>query len=266
VYGTAWKEDRTETLVTRALEAGFRAIDTANQRKHYVEVAAGDAVAAAIDAGALTREDLFLQTKFTYLRGQDHRLPYDADADFATQVHQSFESSLEHLRTTYIDSYLLHGPSSRSGLTDTDWQVWRAMESLVGDGRVRQIGVSNVTLEQLESLCKGAAVAPSFVQNRCYASAGWNREVRAFCTANAITYQGFSLLTANRRELAHPAIEALAQRLDLTVAQLVFAFARGVGMLALTGTSDAEHMRQDLAAVERVLSDADIATIESIAA
>ena len=113
LYGTAWKEDRTEALVRLALEAGFRGIDTANQRRHYFEAAVGAAVAAWIGEGRARREDLFLQTKFTSLGGQDHRLPYDARADPATQVRQSFASSLEHLLTTYVDSYVLHGPSAR---------------------------------------------------------------------------------------------------------------------------------------------------------
>src|SRR5947209_16533419 len=110
MYGTAWKEDRTKRLVLEAIAAGFRAFDTANQRKHYVEEDVGAAVRTAIAAGTVTREDIFLQTKFTYQRGQDHRLPYDPDCDLTTQVRQS----LEHLGVTRIDSYLLHGPS-RSG-------------------------------------------------------------------------------------------------------------------------------------------------------
>ena len=67
---------------------------------------------AVCDASTVRREDLFLQTKFTYAGGQDHRLPYDPRADPATQVRQSFASSLEHLGTIYLDSYLLHGPST----------------------------------------------------------------------------------------------------------------------------------------------------------
>src|SRR5438270_11767798 len=73
MYGTAWKEDRTKPLVLEAIAAGFRAFDTANQRKHYVEEDVGAAVRTAIAAGTVMREDLFLQTKFTYQRGQDHR-------------------------------------------------------------------------------------------------------------------------------------------------------------------------------------------------
>ena len=113
LYGTAWKEDETERLVGLALDAGFRGIDTANQRKHYFEAGVGNAVARAIAAGAVRRDDLFLQTKFTYVESQDRRLPYDPKADPGEQVRQSFASSLEHLQVERIDSYVLHGPSVR---------------------------------------------------------------------------------------------------------------------------------------------------------
>jgi aryl-alcohol dehydrogenase-like predicted oxidoreductase len=128
MYGTAWKEDSTQALALEAIAAGFRAFDTANQRKHYVEEGVGAAVRTAINSGIVKREELFLQTKFTYQRGQDHRLPYNPDCDLTTQVRQSIASSLEHLGVTRIDSYILHGPSQRSGLSQADWETWRAME------------------------------------------------------------------------------------------------------------------------------------------
>src|SRR5213083_3825444 len=153
LYGTAWKEDRTQRLTELALRQGFRGIDTANQRRHYHEAAVGQAVAAAIASGLVVRDDLFLQTKFTFRHGQDHRLPYDPDAPISAQVEQSFASSLEHLGTAFVDSYLLHGPSLRTGLAAADWEAWRAMEGIHDSSRARLLGVSNVTLEQLRLLC-----------------------------------------------------------------------------------------------------------------
>jgi diketogulonate reductase-like aldo/keto reductase len=261
-YGTAWKEDRTEALTRLALGAGFRAIDTANQRRHYFEAAVGDAVAAAVEAGAVSRQDLFLQTKFTSPGGQDRRLPYDAGAGVPTQVQQSFESSLGHLRTSYVDSLVLHGPSSAYGLEEEDWQAWRAMEAVQRSGRARLIGVSNVTLEQLRRLHHDSEVRPAFVQNRCYARTGWDREVRAFCRAHDIAYQGFSLLTANAREIQQPAVAAIARRAGRTLPQVVFRFALQVGMIPLTGTSSEVHMREDLAAFDFELDDDEVRTIE----
>ena len=108
----------------------------------------------------MTRDDLFLQTKFTFRDGQDHRLPYDPDAPVPTQVEQSFASSLEHLGTDVIDSYVLHGPTRRVGLAADDWAAWRAMEAVHDGGRARLLGVSNVTLEQLQLLCQGRGSGP----------------------------------------------------------------------------------------------------------
>src|SRR5262245_32807037 len=196
LYGTAWKEDQTQRLTELALRQGFRGIDTANQRRHYHEAAVGQAIEWSIQNGVVARQDLFVQTKFTYRQVQDHRLPYDPKAPIAIQVEQSFASSLKHLGV--VDSFLLHGPSQGSGLTSADWQAWRAIEDIQISGRVRLIGVSNVTLEQLERLCQKARVRPHFVQNRCHAKRGWDRRVRQFCAANGVVYQGFSLLTANR--------------------------------------------------------------------
>ena len=116
-------------------------------------------------------------------------------------------------------------------------------------GRTRLLGVSNISLTQLQQMARAHAEPPAFVQNRCYARLGWDREVRAFCREHNIIYQGFSLLTANVEVLRHPAIGALAAQSNATPAQIVFAFARQVGMLPLTGTSSAEHMRQDLASL-----------------
>jgi diketogulonate reductase-like aldo/keto reductase len=264
LYGTAWKEERTAALVELALGAGFRGIDTANQRRHYFEAGVGEGLAAAYRAGVVTRADLFLQTKFTYRPGQDHRLPYDPGATLSDQVAQSMASSLEHLGTDYVDSYVLHGPSSGYDWTDADAEVWEAMKKERDAGRTRLLGVSNVSLGHLEQM--GAqSEAPAFVQNRCYARLGWDREVRLFCCERKIVYQGFSLLTANPEVLRHPLVAGLALRANATAAQIVFAFARVVGMLPLTGTSDAGHMKQDLASSAVMLSGDAVREIEGLA-
>ncbi len=265
LYGTAWKEDATQRLTALAMQSGFRGIDTANQRRHYHEAAVGQAMAAAIKSGLVVREDLFLQTKFTFRAGQDQRLPYDPTAPVRIQVEQSFSSSLEHLGTEIIDSYVLHGPSERHGLAADDWAAWRAMEAIHAGGRARMLGVSNVTLEQLQSLCKEARVRPQFVQNRCYAVRGWDRRVRVFCAANGIVYQGFSLLTANRAMTAHPELARIAKRHGRSVSQVVFRFALDVGMLPLTGTTDAEHMRTDLEVFDFQLDSAEVELIDRLA-
>src|SRR5207253_7463064 len=108
-----------------------------------------------------------------------------------------------------------------------------------------------------------SGAAPAFVQNRCFARFGWDRAVRAFCKEHDIVYQGFSLLTANP-EVVHHLAEFAARR-NATAAQVVFRFAQAVGMLPLTGTSDAEHMKQDLASRDLALSADEVRAIESLA-
>jgi len=264
MYGTAWKEERSLALTRLALQAGFRGIDTANQRKHYFEAGVGAALKDALRSGEVARPELFLQSKFTFLGGQDDRLPYDRAAPIERQVAQSFESTLRNLGTDYLDSYVLHGPSSRRGLEAADWQAWRAMEALTNAGKVRFLGISNVSLEQLQALSARAAVQPKFVQNRCYAKSGWDRALRAVCNAQGSVYQGFSLLTANRAELAGSDAQRIAQRLGRPIAQIVFRFCQLIGILPLTGTSQFEHMQLDLAASELELSATDVSALENL--
>src|SRR5215467_2948977 len=264
IYGTAWKEDRTRGLVELAIQAGFRAIDTANQRRHYVEAGVGEALANMYRLGVVTRKEVFLQTKFTYINGQDHRLPYDPHADLSTQVAQSMASSLEHLGTDYVDSYVLHGPATGRGWSTADAEVWQAMAKERDAGRTRVIGVSNVSLRHLEQMVAYHREAPAFVQNRCFARMGWDRDVRVFCRHHKISYQGFSLLTANPEVLQDPVVRNLAQQRKASVAQVVFRFAQLVGMLPLTGTTDALHMAQDLDSRNLQLSNTEVQQIESL--
>jgi diketogulonate reductase-like aldo/keto reductase len=258
IYGTAWKEEQTARLTKLALEAGFRGIDTANQRRHYHEAGVGEALRKARLPG------IFVQTKFTHLDGQDERLPYDRNAAVATQVAQSVESSLQHLGVEAIDSYLLHGPSARDRLAPEDWEAWTAMEAAQRAGKVRLLGISNVTLRQLEEVYREASVKPAVVQNRCFARTGWDRAVRRFCAAGGIVYQGFSLLTANPEVLRHPAVRAASARTDKTAAQVVFRFAVQVGMVALTGTTSPRHMAEDLAIDDFALEADEVTAIEAI--
>lgn len=262
IYGTAWKKDATASLVKAAVRAGFQAIDTANQPKHYQEPLLGDALEEM--AGNVARKSLFIQTKFTPVDGQDHRVPYDPELDLTSQVRQSFESSLRHLKTDYVDSYLLHGPYNAPGLGAEDFEVWSAIEEIHRSGRAGMIGISNVNAGQLATLVSKASVKPMVVQNRCYANRGWDRAVREICRKNGIMYQGFSLLTANPYVLRHPTVVSIARRVGLQPEQVVFRFAMQVGMVPLTGTTAENHMKADLQVYGIELTVEEVQFIESI--
>ena len=263
MYGTAWKKEATTQLVQLAVASGFTAIDTANQLIHYQEALVGEALLELAKQG-VTRESLFLQTKFTPVNGQDHRTPYDAAADLTTQVAQSFQSSLTHLHTDYLDSYVLHGPYARRGLSDADWEVWAAIESFYDSGKTKMIGISNVSAEQLSLLCAKARHKPMVVQNRCYAAFGWDKDVRELCRTHKLIYQGFSLLTANREVFTEPAIRSMAAKYQTSLAQIVFRFSQQVGMLPLTGTTNQQHMKEDLQCERFTLAPDELALIETI--
>lgn len=262
IYGTAWKKAETAALVELALRQGFRGIDTACQPKHYHEAGVGDGVAACLSE-QLTRADLYLQTKFTPISGQDPaRVPYDPNATLSEQVLQSFAVSLQNLQTTYVDCLVLHSPLSNARQTQ---EVWQAMESLVASGSVRQIGISNCyALKPLQALHRSAQIKPRVVQNRFYDRTGYDREIRAFCQSNQITYQSFWTLTANPHVLAHPAITSLASKYARTPAQIFFRYLTQIDVVPLTGTRSEAHMREDLAIFEFELANLERAALDAL--
>ena len=263
IYGTAWKKEKTENLTTLALKAGFRAIDTANQAKHYNEVLVGKALKEFISNNPISREDVWIQSKFTSIDGQDNNLPYNKNANLTTQVMQSFESSLEHLNTSYLDSYLLHGPVNYPLLGEEDFEIWSAIESLYKDKKANNIGISNFNLKQLKILLEQANIKPKFLQNRCFAYSGWDKDIRKLCKDNNIIYQGFSLLTANIHVLKLPNIIEIANKYNTNTTQIIFRFAQQIGIIPLTGTSNKNNMINNLEIDRFKLTSEEIGYIEN---
>jgi diketogulonate reductase-like aldo/keto reductase len=262
IYGTAWKKTDTQHLVELAVRTGFRGIDTACQPKHYDEAAVGAAVTACVKSG-LSRGDLYLQTKFTPVSGQDPRqVPYDPRASLAEQVAQSFAASRRNLQTDYLDCLILHSPLPAPKQT---LEVWRAFESLVDAGGARQLGISNCyTPRDLQRLCHDSRIKPAVVQNRFYAETGYDRAIRAICARERIVYQSFWTLTANPRVLAHATVGALASTHQRTPAQILFRYLTQSGVVPLTGTRSETHMREDLSIVEFELTDADRRAMDNV--
>ena len=252
LYGTAWKKQRTESLVSDAIASGFRGIDTACQPKHYYEPGVGAAVAAS----GLERAQFYLQTKFTPIDGQDpDTVPYDPDAPLAEQVEQSIQVSLRNLQTSYLDCLVLHSPlRNRQDMQE----VWQAMEAAVASGIVRQLGISNCyDLAVLEQLHGWAHTRPAVVQNRFHAETGYDVDIRAFCRQHGVVYQSFWTLTANPKVLAHERTAQLAARHHVTPAQVLFRYLTQVDVVPLTGTKSKAHMREDLAIFDFTLTDAE---------
>ncbi len=265
IYGTAWKKERTAGLVEQALTLGFRGIDTACQPKHYDEGGVGAGIAAVQAKGVAARGDLYLQTKFTPLAGQDpQRIPYDPRAGLADQVAQSFARSRANLGTDVLDGLVLHSPLANPADFS---EVWSAMEAIFDAGGARQLGISNCyDPEVLRHLCETARIKPAIVQNRFYAQTGYDRALRAYCRRNGILYQSFWTLTANPDILAHDVVKALMARHHRTAAQIFFRVLSQTGIVPLTGTCSAQHMREDLEIADFALADEECRAVEELLA
>ena len=140
IYGTAWKKEETSRLVELALKSGFKAIDTACQPRHYREDLVGLGLENAFKEG-IDRNDVFIQTKFTPISGQDiNNMPYLSSDDLLTQVEKSFLKSKENLKVDFIDSYLIHSPlfPSKELL-----KVYIKMEEFLESNQVGQLGICN---------------------------------------------------------------------------------------------------------------------------
>lgn len=253
IYGTAWKKDRTAALVEQAISLGFRGIDTACQPKHYNEAGVGDGVAACRSL-RIDRSELYLQSKFTPLNGQDPvQVPYNPKASLSEQVAQSFQISLKNLQTTYLDCLILHSPLANQQQLQ---QVWQAMEQIFDNGGARQLGISNCyDLQQFELLYRNAIIKPAVIQNRFYAETLYDRSIRDFCRQQGIFYQSFWTLTANPKVLAHATLQTLAAKYQRSSAQLFFRYLNQIGIIPLTGTTSQTHMKEDLAIIDFELSD-----------
>lgn len=256
-YGTAWKKDLTAKLVYQAIMSGFRHVDTACQPKHYHEAGVGEGWTKAAQELGLGREDVWLQTKFTSFNGQDpERLPYYRDAKLEEQVRQSLEKSLQNLQTTYIDSYVMHGP-------EDSWEktllVWSVMESFVQEGKVKQIGISNMyDADAVRYLYEKANIKPAVVQNRFYGDTQYDVAIRQFCRDHAMEYQSFWTLGANRHALQHKDVKDFAKEKNLTPETLMYAYVMSIGITPLDGTTKEAHMAEDMALLQRVRSGEEI--------
>ncbi|XXG97058.1 hypothetical protein Hte_003352 [Hypoxylon texense] len=257
LYGTAWKKDATADLVFLALKTGFRGVDTAAQPRHYKEPLVGAAVKLAISSGIVKRGDLFIQTKFTSVHGQDiDNLPYDPNDPLEKQVHTSVASSLQNFRYAeseepYIDSLILHSPMDT--VADTV-KVWKTLETYVPQ-KIRQLGISNTPLQVVEYLCTSPdiTIRPAVVQNRFYPTTRWEVGLRAYCREKSIAFQTFWTLSGNPQLLRSEPVQKLAAHANVEPPVALYSLVLGLqGTAILDGTTNETHMKDDLAGIEIV--------------
>ena len=262
IYGTAWKEDRTTNLVEKAFSKGFKGVDTACQPKHYQEDLVGEGLKRAFDSG-ISRDEVFLQTKFTPLPGQDpNKIPYNPRNPLEDQIRESLSTSLTNLQVDYIDSLVIHSPLPTMEET---LQAWKTMEEFVDQGKVKQLGISNCYHpEFFKYLFEVSRIKPAVIQNRLYAQSGYDLEIREFCLDKNILYQSFWTLTANPNILSDSKFIEITELYKQTSAQIFFRYLTQIGVVPLTGTTSEIHMQEDLEIFDFKLDDKDLKVIDQL--
>ncbi len=231
----------TRTATKAALEAGFRLLDTAERYRTEKEV--GEAMQEAFREGKIKREDVFVITK---LWNTNHR---------PERVKPAFEASLKKLQLDFVDLYLIHtpfafqpgdeqDPRDANGAVLYDNEVtlldtWRALESLVDEGRCRAIGLSDVSLEQTKEIFDAARIKPAVVHVESHPYLPeW--DLLNYCKKNGIVLQAFAALghSSEPNLLEDPVITAIAGRVNKTPAQVLLAWAiqRGTALLTTSKT------------------------------
>jgi diketogulonate reductase-like aldo/keto reductase len=234
--------------IKAALEVGFRHLDCAEL--YRTEDLAGEAMREAFQAGTLRREELFVTSK---LWNNNHR---------PERVKPALEASLRRLQLDYLDCYLVHTPFAfkpgddmnprdeqgqpvyDSGVTLVE--TWRAMERLVDEGKVRSIGLSDITLEKLKEIVAAARIKPAVVQVECHPYLPeW--ELLEFCKQHGIVLLAFAPLGhgLEPKVTDDPVIKGIAARAHKTPAQIALAWAVERGGAFLTTSTKPERIREN---------------------
>ena len=231
----------TKNATRLALEAGFRQLDSAERYRN--EKAVGEAMQEVFQEGKIKREDVFIGTK---LWNNNHR---------PERVKPAFEASLKRLQLDYIDLYLIHTPFAfqpgdeqdprdengkviyDDGVTLLD--TWRALESLVDEGRCKAIGLSDVDVEKAKEITESARIKPAVVHVESHPYLPeW--ELLEFCNQHGIVFQAFAALghSSEPNLLEDPVITSIAKKVNKTPAQVVLAWAvqRGTALLTTSKT------------------------------
>lgn len=247
-YGTYKTTDgKDEQLISMALEAGYRLLDTAAFYENE------EFIRNAIRESKIPREELFLTSKVWKTE-----LGYE-------KTMKSFEQSLLRLGTEYLDLFLIHWP--RPDLETKNWEKlvqesWKALEDLYQQGKIKSIGVSNFLPHHLEVLKETAQVLPMVDQLELHV--GYMQEAAVqYCKENGIQVQAWSPL-GRRRVLEEPMVLQMAQKYGVSPAQLLLKFLLQQGIAVIPKASSFERMKQNLVDLKFEISFCDLSMLRSL--
>jgi 2,5-diketo-D-gluconate reductase A len=235
--------EETAEAVRRALDVGYRHVDTAQMYGNEREV--GEAVRAS----GLDRAEVFVTSK---LSNAFHR-PAEAS--------EAFDGTLSALGSGYVDLFLIHWPLPT--LYDGDYvSTWKALEQFGAEGRARSIGVSNFEVEHLERLAAECDVVPAVNQIELHPYFQ-NEEVRRYGEEHGIATQAWSPI-AQGEVLDDPAIGEIAERLGRTPAQVVLRWHIQRGSIVFPKSTTPARIEENFALFDFELDAGDVARIDAL--
>jgi diketogulonate reductase-like aldo/keto reductase len=248
-FGTLIPDPHTTTEAVKiSLEVGFRQFDCAERYRNEEQV--GEAMRAVFQEGKVRREDVFVETK---IWNNNHR---------PERVKPAFEASLRRLQLDYVDMYSIHTPFAFKPGDEQDprdengnviyddattlTNTWKAMESLVDEGRCKAIGLANVNLGKLKEVFEIARIKPALVQVESHPYLPeW--DLLDYCKKNGIVMQAFAALGhgIEPRLIDDPVIAGIAKRVNKTPSQVLLAWAVQRGTALLTTATSIKHIEEN---------------------
>lgn len=218
-----WKmenNDEVKTAVNAAIDAGYKAIDTAAAYKNE------EGVGAAIKENSTPREELFITSKV-----------WNDDQGYDSTL-KAFDDTVSKLGVDTLDLYLIHWP-----VEGKYKETWKAMEKLYNDGRVRAIGVSNFHPHHLEDLMKDAEIKPMVNQVEFHPLLN-QKELRTFCKQHSIQMEAWSPL-AQGKLLDHEVVKEIAEQHGKSTAQVIIRWDLEHEVVTIPKSSNPERIKQN---------------------
>ncbi len=237
-----------KAVILQAIECGYRFFDTASL--YETERSLGN----ALKESGIARQDVIIETKLWI------------DEMGAENVKIAFDKSLNRLQTDYIDIYMMHWPR-QTGADDEKWkeldvETWMAMESLVRQGKVKRLGLSNFLPHHLKNILENCTIKP--VVDQLELHPGYSQEAAvAFCKANDVLPMAWSPLGRGRENatIGNAILVRLAEKYGKSIQQINLRFLLQKGILPIPKASSVAHMKANLEVFDFELSEDDMAML-----
>lgn len=275
-FGT-WRasDDEVERALNEALEAGYRHIDTAPV--YLNEKTIGKVLNEWLEAGKLTREELFIVTKLP---------PHGTRA---CSVEKFLKQSLADLQLEYVDLYLIHVPFTVPEvdgpfLMDENQQIvletttdhvalWKAMESIQQEGLARNIGLSNFNQRQIQRIIDNCQIKPVNLQieNHIYFQ---QSDLVEFCRLNGISVTAYSPLGSKGIEkllnrevpdlLENPVVDRIAKKLNKSSAQILLRHLLQREISTIPKSTNPARLRENIDLFDFEIEDSDMTQLNAL--